>query len=40
LQRGANLDQRDSNNWTALVWAAEEDQTEVVQLLKQFRSQQ
>ncbi|MGF1494980.1 MAG: ankyrin repeat domain-containing protein [Microcoleaceae cyanobacterium] len=38
LERGADMTAKDKNNWTALVWAASENHTEVVEQLKQARS--
>jgi ankyrin repeat protein len=38
LEKGANLGDRDQNGWTALIWAAEGNHTDVVELLKDARA--
>jgi len=37
LANGADINAKDHNNWTAFIWAAEEQHTEVMALLKQAR---
>jgi ankyrin repeat protein len=38
LNQGADLNAKDNNRWTALIWEAEEGHTAAVQLLKQART--
>ena len=37
LENGADLTLRDQNGWTALIWAADSQHDDVVQILKQAR---